>query len=235
MRTRSKIGDLIQSFNQEDLGILVLNMNVKTTVILFTLAAAIWSSVATAEYYRWKDSSGETQYGDHVPAEHSDQGHIKVDPISGQVVEEVPRARTPEEQRRFEEEQRIAKLEQQKKARQEAKDRVLLATFTSEEEIISVRDERISLIEQSIQLSRSRLAKQEKELVKLNASRNRFIDRDMEPPPWIERTELKVQARIAGIESYITDKGLEKEKLRRKFGEDLNRYRELTKRSLTSR
>ncbi len=187
-----------------------------------------------AEYFRWKDNNGNTQYGDQVPAEDVDNGRVKVNE-GGQVVEKISPARTPEEQRRFEEQQRIAKLERQRKEEQEAYDRVLLATFNSPEEIIEVRDERINLIEQSINLSRERLRKQQKELVKLNDSRNRFIDRDMEPPEWIEKNELKVLSRIAGIEEYIRDKGLEKEKLRISFGEDLNRYKELTKRSVTSR
>lgn len=71
--------------------------------------------------------------------------------------------------------------------------------------------------------------------MKLNDSRNRFIDRDMEPPKWIDNNELKVLSRIAGIEEYISDKGLEKERLRKRFGEDLMRYKGLTKRSITSR
>ncbi len=187
-----------------------------------------------AEYYRWTDEHGATQYGDHVPAEDSDQGRIKVDE-SGRVLEKVAPARTPEEQERFEKEQRQAEIEREKKAKQEAYDRVLLATFNSVQEIIDVRDERISLIEQSIELSRSRLRKQEKELVKLNESRGRFIDRDMQPPEWIENTEMKVLSRIEGIEQYIEDKHQEKARLRHQFSEDLKRYQELTERSVSAR
>jgi len=235
MRTRLKISDLIQSFNYKELGIFTIDMNAKNIAITFSISAAIWSGMATAEYYRWKDDTGGTQYGDQVPADDASHGRIKVDEVSGKIVEEVPAARTPEEQKRWEEEQRQAKLEQQRKAEQEAYDRVLLATFNSAQEIIDVRDERINLIEQSIVMSQSRLSKQEGELAKLDASRNRFIDRDMEPPEWIDQTEMKVLARIAGIEQYITDKGLEKERLRRQFGQDLKRYKELTKRSLSAR
>lgn len=209
-------------------------MKVAKTAICLSVATVFYSGILAAEYYRWKDSAGGTQYGDHVPAEDTNSGRIKVNE-SGRVVEKVPPARTPEEQKRYEEEQRLAKIEQEKKAKQEAYDRVLLATFNSAEEIINVRDERIGLIEQSIKLSRSRLRKQEMELVKLNESRNRFIDRDMEPPQWIDNTELKVLSRIEGIERYIMDKGLEKERLRRQFGEDLERYKELTKRSISAR
>ena len=79
------------------------------------------------------------------------------------------------------------------------------------------------------------MRKQQIELVKLNDSRTRFIDRDMEPPEWIENNENKVLSRMMGIERYISERGLELEKLRKRFGEDLNRYKELTKRSVTSR
>ena len=194
----------------------------------------MWSGFASAEYFRWKDKNGDTQYGDQVPAEEVDNGRIRVNE-GGQIVEQISPARTPEEQKLYEEQQRIAKIERQRKEEQEAYDRVLLATFNSTDEIVQVRDERISLIEQSINLSRDRLRKQQKELVKLNESRSRFIDRDMEPPEWIDNNERKVLSRIAGIEEYISDKGLEKQKLRRRFGEDITRYKELTKRSITSR
>jgi len=198
------------------------------------ISAIMWCGIASAEYFRWKDNKGNTQYGDQVPAAEVDNGRALVDE-DGQVVEQVSPARTPEEQKRFEEQQRIAKLERERKEEQDAYDRVLLATFNSPEEIIEVRDERINLIEQSINLSHERLRKQQKELEKLNDSRSRFIDRDLEPPEWIENNEIKVLSRIAGIEEYINDKSLEKDRLRKRFGEDLIRYKELTNRSVTSR
>jgi hypothetical protein len=204
------------------------------TIVFMLISTIMWSGFASAEYFRWKDKNGNTQYGDQVPAEESDNGRIRVNE-GGQIVEQVSPAKTPEEQKRYDEQQRIAKIERLRKEEQDAYDRVLLATFNSPEEIIAVRDDRISLIEQSIKLSRERLRKQQKELVKLNDSRNRFIDRDMEPPKWIDNNELKVLSRIVGIEEYISDKGLEKEKLRNRFGADLTRYKELTKRSVTSR
>ena len=204
------------------------------TIIFLMISAITWCGIASAEYFRWKDNKGNTQYGDQVPAAEVDNGRALVDE-DGQVVEQVSPARTPEEQKRFEEQQRIAKLERERKEEQDAYDRVLLATFNSPEEIIEVRDERINLIEQSINLSHERLRKQQKELEKLNDSRSRFIDRDLEPPEWIENNEIKVLSRIAGIEEYINDKSLEKERLRKRFGEDLIRYKELTNRSVTSR
>jgi hypothetical protein len=209
-------------------------MRLHKTIILLLISTVVSSSFAYAKYYRWTDENGDTQYGDQVPADAADNGRVRVNE-SGQVVEQISPAKSSEEQIRDDEQQRISKIERQLKEKQDNYDRVLLTTFNSAEEILQVRDERISLVEQSISISRERLRKQQIELVKLNDSRTRFIDRDMEPPEWIENNENKVLSRMMGIERYISERGLELEKLRKRFGEDLNRYKELTKRSVTSR
>ena len=103
------------------------------------------------------------------------------------------------------------------------------------EEIENVRDERVNLIDQSIKLSQSRLRKQEKELTKLNDSRTRFIDRDMQPPEWISKNENKVLKRIDAIEAYVRERTLEKAKLKKQFDKDIKRYKELTNLDLTAR
>ena len=209
-------------------------MRITHTSIVLIFSIILWSGQTWAEYYRWVDKNGETQYGDQVPVEDSQHGRELVNE-GGQVVEKIEPARTPEEQKKFEEEQRIANLQRQKILDQEAYDRVLLATFNSVEEIENVRDERVSLIDQSIKLSQSRLRKQEKELIKLNNSRTRFIDRDMQPPEWISKNENKVLKRIDAIEEYVRDKTLEKAKLKKQFDKDIKRYKELTNLDLTAR
>ena len=110
-----------------------------------------------------------------------------------------------------------------------------MATFTSVEDMEHARDERVALIEQTIELSRGRLLKQQKELAKLNDSRQRFIEQDLNLPPWIDRNEKQVLDQIAGIEDYIRDRELEKEQLRQQFNQDIQRFTELTTRSITVR
>ena len=209
-------------------------MRITHTSIVLIFSIILWSGQTWAEYYRWVDKNGETQYGDQVPVEDSQHGRELVNE-GGQVVEKIEPARTPEEQKKFEEEQRIANLQRQKILDQEAYDRVLLATFNSVEEIENVRDERVNLIDQSIKLSQSRLRKQEKELTKLNDSRTRFIDRDMQPPEWISKNENKVLKRIDAIEAYVRERTLEKAKLKKQFDKDIKRYKELTNLDLTAR
>ena len=209
-------------------------MRITHTSIVLIFSIILWGGQAWAEYYRWVDKNGETQYGDQVPVEDSQHGRELVNE-GGQVVEKIEPARTPKEQKKFDEEQRVANLQRQKILDQEAYDRVLLATFNSVEEIENVRDERVNLIDQSIKLSQSRLRKQEKELTKLNDSRTRFIDRDMQPPEWISKNENKVLKRIDAIEAYVRERTLEKAKLKKQFDKDIKRYKELTNLDLTAR
>lgn len=204
------------------------------TNIQILLAAATISMSANAEYYRWIDKNGDIQYGDRVPAEDTELGRDKLN-TGGRVVESVERAKTAEEIIVFEEQQRLAEIQRQQAAEQAAYDRALIATFSNVEDMERARDERISLIEQSIELSRGRIRKQQAELVKLDESRQRFLAVGQDSPPAIDRAEKRVLELITVIEEYIRDREVEKEQLRQQFKKDIARYTELNTRSVTVR
>ena len=136
-------------------------MYISKVQLLTLLTVASISMTVNAEYYRWIDKDGEIHYGDHVPAKDTEHGRDKIN-TGGRVVESVERAKTAEELKVYQEQQRIAEIERQKAEEQAAYDRALMATFTSVEDMEQARDERISLIEQTIELSRGRLHKQQK-------------------------------------------------------------------------
>lgn len=198
------------------------------------LACVVSASTAMADFFRWKDADGNTHYGDQVPAEETDAGRDRINE-GGRIVESVDRAMTPEELAIFKEQQRLAKIKREKEEARAARDRVLLATFTNLEEMKQARDERVTLIEQSINLARSRLHKQQKELVKLGVSRELFIEKDLAIPSWIEENESKVLNQMTSIEDYILNRELEKQELKNKFADDIERYIELTKRNVSVR
>ena len=212
---------------------IVTNMRAVRTTILALFATTICMS-ANAEYYRWIDKNGDVQYGDHVPAADTNQGRDRINE-GGRVVESIDRAKTAEEIRVWEEQQRLAEIQRQEVAEQEAYDRALVATFTSVEDMENARDERVTLIEQTIELSRGRLHKQQKELAKLNDTRKRFESQNLNTPPWIDRNEKQILDQISGIEDYIRDRELEKEELKQQFDRDIERFSELTTRSITVR
>ena len=61
--------------------------------LIFTL---FYAGTLSAEYYRWVDKNGETQYGDQVPAEEVERGRERVSQ-DGKVIEKVEPAKSPEE------------------------------------------------------------------------------------------------------------------------------------------
>ncbi len=209
-------------------------MRINLNTILFLLATTAVYSPVDAEYYRWIDKSGEIHFGDKVPTSENYLGREKINE-RGRVVETVGRAKTAEEIIIVEEEQRLAEVIRQQEEEQAAYDHALLATFSSIEDMQTVRDERVALIDQTIELSRGRLRKQERELAKLGESRKRFVNRNQNAPPWIERNEQQVLEQISSIEEYIFDQELEKEDLRQHFNRDINRFSELTRRDITVR
>ena len=211
-----------------------MHMRINYTICLVLLFAGTFCTSAIAEFYRWVDKNGEVHYGDQVPSSDVKLGRDKINE-SGRVVETIERAKTAEEIKIAEEQQRIAEIERKKAEEQAAYDRALLATFTSVEDMEHARDERVALIEQTIQLSRSRLHKQQKELAKLDKSRKRFLSNNLNIPPWLEKNEKQVLDQIAGIEEYIRERELEKEELQSQFKQDIERYSELTNRSITVR
>ena len=204
------------------------------TLLTVILACAFCASTALADFYRWTDENGDTHYSDQVPADDTKSGRDRLNE-GGRVIDSVERAMTPEELAVFKEKQRIARIKREKEEAAAARDRVLLATFTNVEEMEQARDERVALIEQSVNLARTRLLKQQKELVKLGVSRERFLERELDVPNWIEENEGKVLATMASIEEYILDRELEKQELKNKFKKDIERFTELTQRNLTVR
>ena len=81
----------------------------KFTIITF-ITITLWGGPLIAEYYRWIDQDGEVQYGDHVPAEETEHGRIRIGE-TGQVIEKIEPAKTPEELKRYEEEQRLSNIQ----------------------------------------------------------------------------------------------------------------------------
>src|ERR671914_446555 len=103
------------------------------TVMAALLAGVKW---VDAGAYRWVDAEGRVHYSDAIPAEQVRSGYRLYDE-EGRQVSVVDAARTEQEIQRA--------LEREAKAAEQARrDRILLATFTSEEDLKFVRDDRLA-------------------------------------------------------------------------------------------
>lgn len=203
-------------------------------IVNSVILTAALSLAAHAEVYKWIDENGDVQFSDRIPVEDSQLGHDVLNK-QGIVVDTVDSPKTPEELRIIREQEELAEIKRREAEKQAARDKALLKSFTSIEELVNAHEERIGLIDQSILVSKGRIRKQQIELTKLKQRRQSFIDRGMEAPDWLDENEFLVLEKIAIMEGYIRDREEEKKELEQEFNKDYKRYKEITQRSFSAR
>ena len=181
-------------------------------------SALVCSFSAHAEkVYRIEDD-GTITYQDRAPSSKQDNGHSILN-NQGVVMKEVL---SREERREALKAQRVAELAK-------IRDRALLATFTTEEDLTRTRDERIGMIDglisrlddririlsERLEVVDKRIIMQEKTRGEGNAAQTLYAE------------QLSVQRNIENAWSLIDSKAAERNVVAEKFDDDLIRYREL--------
>lgn len=224
----------MQSRHQFDsvIGSATRNIIMRLAVIVFA-----WSAVAGAatnddtKVYRWKDQSGSSHYGDYVPPEAAGLGHTVLNQ-HGVAVETVAGELTPEQlaKRR---EQAVIEAEAAEALRAAAiRDKVLLSTYLSVDEIEALRDRRIELLGGQIRITQKYLDNLRGKLIKLEREAQRFSPYSTEvgAPPIDEKLARELSETLNSIILY--EKNLaktrdEEKQVQQKFAADIRRFMEL--------
>lgn len=195
---------------------------------LVLLPALLLGDKALAEHiFKWVDENGEIQYGDRVPAQYASKERKVIDD-QGRTVKVYDAAKTPEQRA---EAKALAnqQAEQKKLAEQQAvRDHSLLATYSSEEDMLQARDGKITSVETLIQLTNSRIESMQKRLGELTKDAAEFERSGKKLPEGLVSQMKNIQEQIQQNETFVDQKEKEKEQLSQKFNEDIKRYRELT-------
>ncbi len=196
--------------------------------LIYLLLILVLSTVNTvhAEFYRWVDDDGTIHYSDSLPPTESQREQDLLNE-TGRVVKTIPAPKTIGE---LEEEQRLAKLEEEKLKKiekAEHRDRVLMAMYLTVEDIELVRDERIETVESAIRITKLRKNKFTKKLNDLNSSEQRFKANGQNAPPWLVKSRSHYQEQLANVEDILAIKEREKLVIKKRFAGDINRYLEL--------
>ena len=196
-------------------------------VIALTVAVALLLPAGVAaKLYRWVDEEGRVHYSDRVPPDQVKQARTRLD-ARGIEVEKVDRAKTPEELAREEELKRLKEEEQRLIEEQRQKDRVLLRTFRTEDDILMTRDGKLTTIDASIQIIRSNIRRLKLKLAEMqrNAANLEREGRKISANYLKEIENTRQQ-----LKSYYTAiirKEQSKETIRQQYAADLERFREL--------
>ena len=179
--------------------------------------------------YKWVDENGAVRYSDQLPPKQSQKGHQQLN-SQGMVLSTKEAARSPEEIAIEAEAQRTLEKQQREEARlktiQDQQDRVLLLTFSSEEEIEHARENRIEVIDSVIRLIQNSLEGTQSQLDQLNHSAQvSYTSKGKEVPGGLAQKIEHFQRKIENRSAQLEAKEEEKDKISQKYDLDLERFR----------
>lgn len=195
----------------------------KTRILLSVLLFLMFGlNVVQAEgIKKCKDQQGRWHYGDRA-AEACDHSKIIEMSAGGNKTGEI--AAPPTEQEIAQMAGRKAEDERKKKLQEEQdkKDKLLLATYGLEKDIIYIRDRKIAQIESSIEASKATLTSLEKTL-------------ERQQKTGVEDKQIKrTEAQLATHRAVIVGKRQEQEELKKKYAADLERFKIVKKKQLAT-
>ena len=173
------------------------------------------------------DADGNVQYSNRLPPEATQQERKELND-QGRVTKVYSAPMTPEEKA---EARRLAKIEEERKRQAEKQavhDRSLLATYSSEKDMLMARDGKIATVDALIQLTESRIDSTETRL-RGYAEEAADYERSGKPvPPMLQDQITTTRELISENREFILEKQREREDIAAKFETDIVRYRELT-------
>jgi len=194
-----------------------------------TLCTSLWLSVPSlhaGKLYKWVDEHGQTRYGDRIPPQYAKKSNKTLNK-QGVVVKSKAAAKTKEQ---IAEEQRLAKVkaaQERKRQKQEHQDRILLDTFTNEDEMILTRDGKIEAIEAVIRVTNSRTEKIKQRLAQQELGAANLERSGKAVPQKLQQRIREARRQIRYNSDYISNRRKMQQAIREKFELDIKRFRTL--------
>ena len=179
---------------------------------------------------KWVDENGQVHYGDRVPAKYlkqerdvlNEQGVVVRKHEAMKTDEELAREKALKEKQAAE--TRVRMIEAKKAA---LRDRVLLETFTTEDDLIHSRDDRIEAVDTQILLTETIIKDNEKKLEALKKRITGIEKSGRKVPENLHKEQDAVSRQLETHYQYVETKSQEKQNIIDKFDEDIKRFREL--------
>jgi hypothetical protein len=188
------------------------------------LAAGSPTPGSDKRFYEWIDEQGIKHYGDHIPPEYASQEHRVIN-AQGVEMERTEAQKTPEQ---------LAEEEQRKAAAAERanRDRNLLNSYASVQEIEHLRDQRLALLSDQIKVTGQFLDTLNKKMSGLRVTSTRFKPYSPDPkaPPMTDQLAedlVRVSSDIITQEDNLREKRSEVAAMSRQFDSDIARFKEL--------
>lgn len=194
--------------------------------ILMSLLAGGLALPAGAAIKCWTNKDGVRECGDKVPPEYAQQGHKELSK-QGMVKEEQQRAKTTEELAA--DQQKAALLAEEKRQKEERakQDMILLETFSSVEDIETVRNDRLKAIDSSIKLAQKRTETIQADLDKRIKSAADAERAGHAPNEALLKDIDSLKRQISNNNEYIASKRKEHDDTDKEYAANIERFKQL--------
>jgi len=210
----------------------IFKITLKTIIISSTISLLLVASNAQAAMKKWVDENGQVHYGDRVPSKYLKKEHSTLSE-QGVTIRTSKTLKT-EKELSDEEEARAKKAAEDKinliAARKKAlRDRVLLDTFTTENDLVIARDARTESIDSQISLAETLIKSDEAKLKVVKQRISEIEASGRKAPENLHKEVVSVSRALENHYAYVEDKTNERVDLLKTFDEDVKRFRELHK------
>lgn len=200
-------------------------MRLISTLLFASATALAMSAAAQTRIYCCNDAKGRKVCGDFLPAECHGRAYEERD-NRGFVSKTVEAPLSAEQQARRDAEA----LKKQEEVKQAAEERrrtlALLATYSSDKDILAARDRALAELQKNIKQAQQRLDEADKKKKKLDSDKEFYRGKPL--PDQVKADIRDNEKEIAAQKAAVAAKTKEAEEVRARFDEERKRYLELT-------
>jgi hypothetical protein len=213
-------------------------MSRKTLACLLTLSLLLPGMSAhaaqgkTSSIKKCQDATGKWHYGD-TAADECSRSKVTVITEKGTTKSVIAAPPTEQELKEREAQRETIEAEQASAVERARKDTLLLSTYGVEDDIIYIRDRKIAQIEASVKASEETLKPLRAALARMEAQAA-DESKDTKAAEATAKNIEMTRDQIARHEGAIAAKRQEQEALRKQYADELERYRELKKKSVAA-
>lgn len=200
----------------------------RKAIVLGMILTGLVGTAETAKLYKWVDEDGKVHYSDKIPPEKNKLAREELND-QGVVTEKTARDLTPEEKKaRAAELKKARELAEQQRLeaiRLEKERNAILKSYTSEEQIIRLKGERLDSLNRNIEMAEDNLVIQEKnheDLLKRAADRER--NGQVVSKAFLAQID-KIKGQIEYQKQFIIDKKAEVKTTTEKYDDELAKYK----------
>lgn len=179
------------------------------------------------QIYKWVDEDGVTHYGQAIPPEYRDNAAEEMN-RNGMTVRQIEPATTPEERRALEEKAQREMEEQKRLAEQRRRDRALINTYGSAQEIDAARERNLALPTQTLRNLAPHLKKAQARLAKLQAQRDELAKTGKPVPEYLVEDIEALQLEVQTLRNDMDRQAAQIAAIKTRYDADRKRFIELT-------